>query len=286
MAAGFSRRALTAASASGLHRLSYLEWGDPANPRVLLCVHGLTRCARDFDRLAAALADRYRVVCPDMPGRGESGWLADPMEYATPTYVNDVVTLVARLGVDAVDWVGTSMGGLIGMALAALDGNPVRRLVLNEAGPVVAAAALERIGAYVGKAPEFPSFDAAERYIRTVSAPFGPHSDTEWRSLTEHVVRRMPDGGYRVHYDPAIAVPFDAAGPHRDLELWPLWERIRCPTLVIRGELSDLLSRATVERMRASGPRAQAVEIPGVGHAPTLMHPDQIAIVRDFLCAA
>lgn len=286
MGAGFRRRAVTAASASGLHRLSYLEWGDPANPRVVVCVHGLTRCARDFDPLAAALADRYRVVCPDMPGRGESGWLADPMEYATPTYVNDVVTLVARLGVDAVDWVGTSMGGLIGMALAALAGNPIRRMVLNEAGPVVGAAALERIGAYVGKAPGFPSLDAAERYIRAVSAPFGPHSDAEWRFLTEHVVRRTPDGGYRVHYDPAIAVPFDAAAPHGDLELWPLWERIACPTLVIRGELSDLLARATVERMRASGPRAQAVEIPGVGHAPTLMHPDQIAIVRDFLAAA
>jgi pimeloyl-ACP methyl ester carboxylesterase len=277
---------VTVASGSGLHRLSYLEWGDPANPRVVVCVHGLTRCARDFDPLATALAERYRVVCPDMPGRGESGWLANPMEYATPTYVNDAVTLVARLGVEAVDWVGTSMGGLIGMALAALEGNPIRRMVLNEAGPVVAAAALERIGTYVGKAPEFPSLDAAEQYIRAISAPFGPHSDAEWRFLTEHVVRRKPDGGLRVHYDPAIAVPFDAAAPHKDLELWSFWERIRCPTLVIRGEVSDLLTRETVERMRTSGPRAQAVEIAGVGHAPTLMQPDQIAIVRDFLLAA
>ncbi len=286
MAADFRRRALTAASASGLHRLSYLEWGDAANPRVLVCVHGLTRCARDFDPLAAALADRYRVVCPDMPGRGESGWLANPMEYATATYVNDAVTLVARLGVDAVDWVGTSMGGLIGMALAALAGNPIRRMVLNEAGPVVAAAALERIGTYVGKAPDFPSLEAAERYVRAVSAPFGPHSDAQWRFLTEHVVRRKPDGGYRVHYDPAIAVPFDAAAPHKDIELWPVWEAIRCPTLVIRGERSDLLARETVARMRTSGPRAQAVEIAGVGHAPTLMQPDQIGIVRDFLSSA
>jgi pimeloyl-ACP methyl ester carboxylesterase len=284
--ASFRRRDVTAASASGLHRLSYLEWGDPANSRVLVCVHGLTRCARDFDPLAAALADRYRVVCPDMPGRGESGWLANPMEYATPTYVNDAVTLVARLGVESVDWVGTSMGGLIGMAFAALEGNPIRRMVLNEAGPVVAATALERIGTYVGKAPDFPSLAAAEQYIRAVSAPFGPHSDTEWRFLTEHVVRRKPDGGYRVHYDPALAVPFNAAAPHKDIELWPVWEAIRCPTLVIRGALSDLLTRETVERMRTSGPRAQAVEIAGVGHAPTLMQPDQIAIVRDFLLAA
>jgi pimeloyl-ACP methyl ester carboxylesterase len=285
MGEGFRRHALTAASASGLHRLSYVEWGDPANPRVLVCVHGLTRCARDFDALARALADRYRVVCPDMPGRGESGWLRNPLEYATPTYVNDVVTLVARLGVDAVDWVGTSMGGLIGMAFAALEGNPIRRLVLNEAGPLVAAAALERIGTYVGKAPDFPSIDAAEQYVRAVSAPFGPHTDAQWRFLTEHVVRRRPDGTYRVHYDPAIAVPFNAAAPHQDVDLWATWDAIRCPALVIRGELSDLLARQTVERMKTTGPRAQAVEIAGVGHAPTLMQPDQIAIVRDFLLA-
>jgi len=285
MSPSVRRHSLTAASASGLHRLSYLEWGDPANPRALVCVHGLTRCARDFDPLAAALADRYRVVCPDMPGRGESSWLKNPMEYGQPTYVNDAVTLVARLGVDAVDWVGTSMGGLLGMALASLEGNPIRRMVVNEAGPLVAATALERIGTYVGKAPDFPSIEAAERYIRAISAPFGPHTDAEWRFLTEHVVRRKPDGTYRVHYDPALAVPFNAAAPHQDIDLWPVWERVRCPTLVIRGELSDLLSRETAERMKTSGPRAQVIEIPGVGHAPTLMQPDQIAIVRNFLLA-
>jgi pimeloyl-ACP methyl ester carboxylesterase len=218
-----------------------------------------------------------------MPGRGESDWLKNPMDYATPTYINAAVTLIARLGVDEVDWVGTSMGGLLGMALASLERTPIRRMVVNEAGPLVAAAAIERIGTYVGKAPDFPSIDAAERYIRTISAPFGPHSDAEWRFLTEHVVRRQPDGTYRVHYDPAIAVPFNAAAPHKDLDLWPVWEAIRCPTLVIRGELSDLLSRETVERMKTTGPRAQSVEIAGVGHAPTLMQADQIRIVREFL---
>jgi len=271
------------AGPSGLHRLSYVEWGAPGNPRALVCVHGLTRCARDFDRLAQALAERYRVVCPDMPGRGESDWLREPMDYATSTYINSVVTLIARLGVDAVDWVGTSMGGLIGMGLASLDPTPVRRLVLNEAGPLVMAEALDRIGTYVGKAPPFPDFDAAVRYIRAISAPFGPHTDDEWRFLTEHTVRRAPDGSYRVHYDPAIAVPFDAQTPHQDLELWAAWDAIRCPTLVIRGERSDLLTRATVERMRTTGPRAEAVEFAGIGHAPTLMHDDQIAVVREFL---
>lgn len=286
MSANFRRRTVTYASGSGLNRLSYLEWGDAANPRALVCVHGLTRCANDFEPLAGALADRYRVVCPDMPGRGESDWLKNPMEYATQTYLNAAVTLIARLGVDEVDWLGTSMGGLLGMALASLERTPIRRMVVNEAGPLVAAVAIERICTYVGKAPDFDSIEAAERYIRTVSAPFGPHTDAEWRFLTEHVMRRQADGTYRVHYDPAIAVPFNAAAPHKDFDLWPVWEAIRCPTLVIRGELSDFLSRETVERMKTTGPRAQAVEIAGVGHAPTLMQADQIGIVRGFLLGA
>ena len=278
------RRSVQCASPGGLHRLSYLEWGTPGAPRgVLVCVHGLTRCARDFDTLAQALADQYRVVCPDMPGRGYSDWLKNPLEYAMPTYVNDLVTLIARLDVEHVDWVGTSMGGLIGMALAAQPGTPIRRMVLNEAGPLVRAESLERLARYVGRAPAFASFAAAERYVREVSAPFGPHSDTEWRFLTEHVMRQQPDGSYVAHYDPQIAVSFNADLPHQDIDLWGLWDEIACPTLVIRGELSDLLARETVSEMRTRGPRAEVAEVAGVGHAPTLMKPDQIAIVRDFL---
>lgn len=271
------------ATASGLHRLAYLEWGDPSNPKVLLCVHGLTRCARDFDRFAQALASSYRVVCPDMPGRGASDWLRNPMEYQVPTYLNDIMVLIARLGVDEVDWVGTSMGGLIGMALASLSGTPIRRLVLNDAGPVVAAAALARIGAYVGRAPRFASFAEAEQYVRSVSAPFGEHTDEEWRFLTEVVVREQADGSFMVHYDPAIAVPFNAAAPYQDAVLWPLYDAIECPTLGIRGANSDLLSRQTAEAMQTRGPRARLVEIAGVGHAPTLLHDDQIKLVKDFL---
>ncbi|MCL4800645.1 MAG: alpha/beta hydrolase [Burkholderiales bacterium] len=283
MADEIRRRSVLCASPSGLHRLSYVEWGAPDNPRVLVCAHGLARCARDFDPLAQALADRYRVVCPDMPGRGFSDWLRDPAEYAIPTYVNDIVTLVARLDVESVDWVGTSMGGLIGIALAAQPGAPIGRMVLNEAGPLVQAASLERIATYLGRAPRFASFAEAETYVRTVSAPFGPHSDAEWRFLTEHVVRQQPDGGYTLHYDPQLAVPFNAVRPHRDIDLWNLWDAIACPTLVIRGEHSDLLTRETVAEMRRRGPRAHAVEFAGVGHAPTLMQPEQIAVVRDFL---
>ncbi len=279
----FRRRSVQCAGASGLHRLAYLEWGSSTARDVVVCVHGLTRCARDFDTLAQSLAERYRVVCPDMPGRGYSDWLKNPAEYAMPTYVNDIVTLIARLDVDTVDWVGTSMGGLIGMALAAQPDTPIRRMVLNEAGPLVRAESLERIARYVGRAPPFASFDEAERYVRQVSAPFGPHTDLEWRFLTEHVMREQPDGTYVVHYDPRIAEVFNATQPHQDLDLWGFWDSIECPTLVIRGELSDLLDRATVASMCTRGPRAEAVEIAGVGHAPTLMKPDQIALVRDFL---
>ena len=283
MSPAFRRRSVRCASASGLHRMSYVEWGERDNPRVLVCAHGLTRCARDFDWLAAEMAKTHRVVCPDVAGRGESQWLRNPMEYAVPTYVADMVTLVARLDAESVQWLGTSLGGLIGMALASFPDGPVAKLVLNDSGPLVTAASLERIGSYVGKAPTFPDIETAEYWVRTVSAPFGPHSDAEWRFLTEHVVRRNPDGTLRMHYDPALAVPFNAEQPHKDIDLWKLYDAIRCPTLVLRGESSDLLTRETARAMAERGPRAKLVEIPGVGHAPTLIHADQIAIVREFL---
>ena len=268
---------------AGLHRIAYLEWGESDNPQVLVCVHGLTRCARDFDNLARALSDRYRVVCPDVAGRGESGWLADPMLYATPQYVADMVTLIARLDVEQVHWVGTSMGALIGMALAAQKDTPVSKLVLNDAGPVVGKAALERIATYVGMWPPLPSLQAVEQVVRAVAAPFGPHTDEEWRFLTEVVARRNADGSYRFHYDPKIAESFRKNMPEGDMELWPLWDAVRCPTLVIRGAQSDLLSRATTEQMTQRGPKAKVVELQGIGHAPTLLHANQIGIVRDFL---
>jgi len=271
------------ASRAGLHRIAYVEWGDAANPEVVICVHGLTRCARDFDNLARALAGRYRVICPDVAGRGDSDWLADPMLYQIPQYVSDMVTLIARLDVEQVHWVGTSMGGLIGMALAAQKDAPVAKLVLNDAGPVVAKTALERIGQYLGRAPNFPSVQAAEQLIRAVSAPFGPHADAEWRFLTEVVLRKNADGSWRLHYDPKIAEPYRKNMPEKDLEMWDLWDALRCPTLVVRGAQSDLLSKATAEAMTQRGPKAKVVELPGIGHAPTLLHDDQIAIVREFL---
>jgi pimeloyl-ACP methyl ester carboxylesterase len=271
---------------SGPRAMAYVEWGE-ASAKPLVCVHGLTRCARDFEFLAAEMVRHgYRVICPDVAGRGDSSWLADPMDYAVPTYTKHMLMLLAQLELESVQWVGTSLGGLIGMVIAAMPGSPVTRLVLNEVGPVVKVAALQRIALYVGKWPPLPDIEAAERYVRAVSAPFGPHSDAEWRFLTEHVVRANPDGSLRMHYDPAIAVPFNVEPPTRDHELWPLYDAIGCPTLLLRGEHSDMLARDTVERMASRGPRARAVEFPGVGHAPTLIHADQIAVVRDFLVDA
>lgn len=286
MTEAFRREKVQCVTPSGLHRMAYLEWGDTDNPRVVVCVHGLTRCARDFDFLAAELSRDYRVICPDVVGRGDSDWLKNPMEYAIPTYAADMVTLIARLDVESVHWVGTSMGGLIGMMLAALPDTPISRMVLNDVGPVVTAVSLERIGAYVGKAPRLPSIEAAEQLVRLVSAPFGPHTDAQWRFLTEHVVRREADGAYRMHYDPAIAVPFNASAPHKDMALWSFWDAMRCPTMAIRGEHSDLLTRETLAQMAARGPRAKTVELAGIGHAPTLIQPDQVALVRAFLLAA
>ncbi len=268
---------------SGFHRMAYVEWGDAANPRVLICAHGLSRTGRDFDTLARALSSQYRVVCPDVAGRGESEWLRNPMEYVVPTYAADMVTLIARLGVEEVHWVGTSMGGIIGMMLAAMPGTPITRLVLNDVGPVVTAVSLARIREYIGKAPRVTDMAAAERYVRAVSAPFGPHSDAQWRTLTGNVVRRDPDGQFRMHYDPAIAAPDAASVPGKDIVLWPYYDAIGCPTLLVRGAVSDLLTRDTAMAMTHRGPKAKLVEFSGVGHAPTLMQEDQVAAVNEFL---
>jgi len=271
-------------SPAGFHKMAYVEWGDPANARVLVCVHGLTRCGRDFDYLAERLADRYRVVCPDVVGRGMSDWLRDPHHYAIPQYAQDMVALIARLDVEQVDWLGTSMGGIIGMALAAQPGTPIARLILNDVGPSIPAAALARIGEYLATPPDFASPQEAEAYIRVIAAPFGPLTDAQWRHLTQHVIKAGPNGRFQLRYDPGIAVPYAvAARDGQDIDLWPLFDAIRCPTLVIRGANSDLLTRETVAAMHERGPRAESVEIPEVGHAPMFLDDAQVAIVRDWL---
>ena len=273
-------------SPGGLHRMAYVEWGDAKNPRVLVCVHGLTRNARDFDFLAKSLSQHYRVVCPDVVGRGRSNWLRIKDHYQLQQYAADMVTLIARLNVEEVHWVGTSMGGLIGMALAAQADTPITRLVLNDVGPVISAAAVKRIGEYVGQMPEFASFKDAEQYIRLVSAPFGKLTDAQWKHLTEHVTRQKADGGFELVYDPGIAEPFRKAMGDEDVSLWPLYDAIRCPTQVVRGAESDLLSHETCLEMGARGPKAMIAEIPGVGHAPMFLDEAQVAVVREFLLTA
>lgn len=276
-------------SSAGFHHIAYVEWGDTANPRVLVCVHGLTRSGRDFDFLAQALAEDYRVICPDVAGRGKSDWLCNKSLYAVPQYCADMVTLLARLGVDMVDWLGTSMGGLIGMAIAALPINPIRRLILNDVGPVITGASLARIGEYLGKPPRFDSMADAETYIRQVSAPFGQFTDAQWRHLTVHVVSTAADGKIELAYDPGIALAYREAqqlNGGRDISLWPMYDAITCPTLLIRGALSDLLTQETAQLMTQRGPHAELVEIPNTGHAPMLMDEGQIAPVREFLLRA
>ena len=277
----------------GLHRMAYWEWGDAKNTKVLVCVHGLSRQGRDFDTLARALEGDYRVVCPDVVGRGRSDWLRNPASYSIPVYVADMVTLLGRLDASEVHWVGTSMGGLIGLGLAALPDSPIARLVLNDVGPAIEYAALARIGTYLGMPVRWKTLDDAADALRAISLGFGPHTREEWTALTRPQV--VPDAsgdgsGFKPHYDPAIAVPFRAVTPELaaagEAMLWRSYDSLKCPTLVLRGADSDLLSRATAGAMAQRGPRARVHEFTGVGHAPTLVQPDQIAVVRDFLLAA
>ena len=273
----------------GLHRMAYWEWGDPANPSVVVCVHGLTRQGRDFDALARDLCATRRVVCPDVVGRGRSDWLADPAGYAVPTYVADMVTLLARLDAEQVDWVGTSMGGLIGIGVAALQGSPVRRLVLNDVGPRIEPAAMLRIGSYVGQGGTWPTVEAAAEAMWALSTGFGSHTREEWLELTRPLLRPDGQGGWMLRYDPAIARPLQSITPQLaaagEAVLWQLYDGLRCPTLLLRGAQSDLLSAQTAAQMSTRGPRARLVEFEGVGHAPTLVHEGQRAVVRDFLLA-
>ncbi|WP_043701975.1 alpha/beta fold hydrolase [Tepidimonas taiwanensis] len=303
-------------------RIAWWGWNATglAHPdHVVVCVHGLTRQARDFDVLARALAPHAAVVCVDVAGRGHSDWLEDPMAYQIPTYVSDLAVLLAHLRQRhaqatgsaepyalRIDWVGTSMGGLIGMALASQPAMGLHRLVLNDVGPVLEPAAIERIAQYVGTMPVFPTEQTAADALWEVSRTFGPHTPEQWMALTRPMLRPV-EGGWTLHYDPAIAVPFralleaqraaQAADPAAaadaqrsaqqagEATLWAIYDAITCPTLLLRGAASDLLSRETALAMTQRGPRARLVEFAGVGHAPTLVQPDQVQVVRDFLLA-
>ena len=274
-------RNLSCLGPHGFHRIHYYEWGDADNPKVLICVHGLTRNGRDFDDLARALSSEYRVLCPDVAGRGKSEWLMHKEDYGYPLYCSDMAALIARSGATQVDWVGTSMGGLVGMLLAAQPDSPVRRLVMNDVGAVIPKASLERLSTYVGKDPRYASFDDFEQYMRSISAPFGPLTDAQWRHLAQTNGREFEDGRWGPNYDPALGLAFRVAST--DMVLWPFWDQVRCPTLLLRGADSDLLLAETAREMTLRGAKAKLVEFAGIGHAPMLMENNQIAVVKEFL---
>jgi pimeloyl-ACP methyl ester carboxylesterase len=268
---------------AAFHRMSYMEFGNPAAPAVV-CVHGLTRNGRDFDPLAEALSDRFHVICPDLPGRGQSDWLPAGALYQPPTYVTALSHLLATLN-KPVMWVGTSLGGICGMMLAAAAGTPLTRMVLNDIGPHIPATALGRIRTYMTASPErFASLQALEAHLRVIHAPFGQLTDAQWAHLARFSARNVLDGehggAYALHYDPKITEPIRDSVP-LDVDMWPMWEMINIPVLALRGESSDLLLPETFERMKEEG--AETLTIPHAGHAPALMDAPSIAAVREFL---
>ncbi|MER2529563.1 MAG: alpha/beta hydrolase [Candidatus Competibacter denitrificans] len=266
----------------GFHRIHYTAWGEQDNPRVLICVHGLTRTGRDFDFLAAALEKDYRVICPDIAGRGRSDWLPNKTDYTYPVYVNDMAALIARLDAEQISWVGTSMGGLIGMFLASYPNTPINKLLVNDVGPRIPAAGLKRIADYVGRVITFASIEEMDRALRIFAAVFGQLTEQQWRHMIVHSSRQLEDGRYTMDYDPGIADVFKSLDL-KDVDLWPVWDAIRCRTLVLRGAHSDVLDHVDAVAMTERGPKAKLIELQGMGHAPALMADDQIALVRDWL---
>jgi len=273
-------------SRHAFHRIAYTEWGPRDAPRTVLCVHGLTRQGRDFDRLAAYLARRgYRVVCPDLPGRGRSDWLKNPDDYGLPQYCMDMAVLLARLQVDDVSWVGTSLGGLIGIVMAGMPQTPIRRLVVNDIGPYLSWAALSRIGGYLRQMPtSFPDLRSAVTYYRNTLAPFGELDDADWLHLTEHSVARDDSGACRVLCDPGIVRAF-GPGLLYNLSLWKYWDAIQCDVLLLRGEQSDMLSREIAAQMVQRGKRTILREVVGCGHAPPLLSHEEMECVTTWIAS-
>jgi len=265
------------------HRVRWTEWGDPENPQVLLCAHGLSRNARDFDYLAMAMAHRYRVVCPDYPGRGVSDWLTNPKDYNNEQYLRDTFAILDTLSFDCLDWVGTSMGGLIGMAAASLPGNQISRMVINDVGPFIPADALKLIGDYLGIHPTFANQNAAIDYFKTVYASFGTLEQEHYEHFVTHGVCAAKNGdGYVLNYDPAIIDQFVGAN-FSDIDIWEIWDRISIPTLIIRGKKSSLLLPQTMEQMKHRHGNAESIEFEDCAHAPSLMVEEQIRAISDWL---
>lgn len=274
-------RSVMALDPLGFHRVVYHEWGSEDNERVLVCVHGLARNSRDFDELAQALSRDYRVICPDMPGRGASDWLSPGVNYDIPRYMSDMATLLARLDVDQVDWVGTSMGGIIGTCLAALPNSPIRTLVLNDIGSFVSKESLQRIAGYLGDY-RFTTLAELEQYMRTTYTAYKNLNDAQWQHLVKYGHRVTAEGEFGLHYDPRL-VEASQETQHQDMDLEPIWKQVKCPQLLIWGDQSDVLTADTVERMQALRPDLDLYRIPEMPHAPSLMETEQIVAIQQWL---
>lgn len=268
---------------SGFHSLAYYEWGDPNNSNVIICAHGLTRNGRDFDYLAQRLEKDYRVICPDFPGRGESDWLTIKNNYDYSYYLQAFSILIARLNCQQLTWLGTSMGGMAGMLMAATPNNPINRLILNDIGPEIPAQAISTIAKYVGKQTEFSSIKALKEYLKVIHSGFGELTEAEWQHLADHSYHTLKNGHLALAYDPEIIRSFKAqADKGVDISLWSIWHAISCPILVIRGLESPLLSSATADKMRQHS-ETTLIELPNTGHAPALMASEQIELIYNWL---
>ncbi len=270
----------------GFHRINYLEWGSSDRTRrkeTIVCVHGVTRNARDFDFFAQKMCDRYRVICPDMVGRGESDHLASTEGYDYLQYNADMNALLARVNETEVDWVGTSMGGIIGMVLASFPHSPIRRLILNDIGPEIKRDAIVSIGQYIGRSPEFPTIKKAEEYLREIYIDFAPMSDEDWKHMTKYATRRTKTGMFRLKMDPKIGDAFRNQISMFDVDMWETWEKISCPVLVLRGKDSKFFSSETAQKMLTCGPETTLVEFEDTGHTPTLRDDEQVGVIDRWL---
>ena len=272
-------------SGESKHRMAYHAWGDPSNSKILICVHGLTRRGSDFITLAKAMCQDYYVVCPDIVGRGQSDRLTNPMLYAVPQYVADMAQLVKQLGVTQVNWLGTSMGGLIGMVYASMPNSPIIKMLINDVGPRIEPEAIARLGSYVGQPFSFTKREDALEKLNQICATFGEHTPQEWEVYNGPMLVQR-EGQWVMHYDPDIAVPFSSVNPIMakagEMAMWQAFKQIHIPMLIVRGGKSDLLSAATVAEMCKVNPYARSIEIPNVGHAPAFVKPEQIALAKEF----
>jgi len=270
-----------------MHKIAFYEWGNPTNPKKLVCVHGLSRNGRDFDYVATELMQDYHVLSIDMPGRGKSEWLPDKTHYSYAQYLSDLILWLVRMNISRCDWLGTSMGGILGLMMATVAPDRIGKLVLNDIGNTVSATGLRRIIDYVGKIPSFPNRVAASEYVKTVFAPFGLNQEEHWQHMLSHSLRDNPDGTVSLSYDPAILESFRAETNDfrdiKDIDLKPFWQNLAVPVLILRGMESDLLSHDTAESMKRDKPNVELVEFPGVGHAPALMDLEQIRILAEWL---